>query len=84
MDLLLEIPDRIARTLPAAAEERERDMKFALACGLLAMGEADSGSAAEIAGMGRLDFLDAYGRHGMQRPYQSEDLTDDIAFSRHR
>jgi predicted HTH domain antitoxin len=59
-------------------------MKFALACGLLAMGEADSGSAAEIAGMGRLDFLDAYGRHGMQRPYHSEDLTDDIAFLRHR
>lgn len=84
MNLLLEIPDRIAAELPASHDEMQREMRFALACGLFAMGEADSGSAAEVAGMSRLAFLEEYGRHGLQRPYHSEDLTDDIAFSRHR
>ena len=84
MNLLLEIPDRIAKTLPASPEERQRDMRFALACGLFAMGEADSGSAAELAGMSRLDFLDTFGSHGLARPYHHEDLADDIAFASHR
>ena len=52
--------------------------------GMAFMGEADSGSAAELAGMSRLGFLDAYGKHGLHRPYHDEDLTDDIAFARHR
>lgn len=84
MNLLLEIPDRIANTFPDSDEARQREMKFALACGLFAMGEVDSGAAAEIAGIGRLDFLDSYGNHGMQRPYHIEDLIDDVAFSSHR
>ena len=84
MNMLLKIPDRIAETLPASPVERQRAMRFALACGLFAMGEADSGSAAELAEMSRLEFLDVYGKHGLQRPYHDEDLTDDIAFARHR
>lgn len=84
MDLVLEIPDLIAETLPASPAERQREMRFALACGLFAMGAADSGPAAELAGMGRLGFLEAYGKHGLRRPYHDEDLTDDIAFARHR
>ena len=84
MNMLLEIPDCIAEMLHSSPVERQREMRFALACGLFAMGEADSGSAAELAGMSRLGFLEAYGKHGMQRPYHGEDLTDDIAFARHR
>lgn len=84
MNLLLEIPDRIAEDLSVSPYEMQREMRFALACGLFAMGEAGSGSAAELAGMSRLAFLEEYGRHGLQRPYHSEDLTDDIAFARHR
>jgi predicted HTH domain antitoxin len=81
MNVLLEIPDRIAESFPESDNERQQNMRFALACGLFAMGEVDSGSAAEIAGIGRLEFLDAYGSHGMQRPYHIEDLNDDLAFS---
>lgn len=84
MNMLLEIPDCIAETLHSSPAERQREMRFALACGLFAMGEADSGSAAELAGMSRLGFLEAYGKHGLHRPYHDEDLTDDIAFARHR
>ncbi len=84
MNMLLEIPDRIAETLPASPAERQREMGFALACGLFAMGEANCGSAAEFAAMSRLEFLEAYGKHGLQRPYHGEDLTADIAFARHR
>ncbi len=84
MNMILEIPDRIAETLPASPAEQQREMRFALACGMFAMGEADSGSAAELAGMRRLEFLEAYGKHGLQRPYHGDDLTDDIAFARHR
>ena len=62
----------------------QREMRFALACGLFAMGEADSGAAAEVAGISRLAFLEAYAKHGLQRPYDREDMTDDIAVSRHR
>lgn len=84
MNMVLEIPDRLAETLPGSPVERQREMRFALACGLFAMGEADSGSAAELAEMSRLGFLEAYGKHGLPRPYHDEDLTDDITFSRHR
>ena len=74
---------RHAETLHSSPAERQREMRFALACGLLAMGEADCGSAAELAAMSRLGVLEASGKHGPQRPYHDEDPTDEIAFARH-
>ena len=74
---------RHAETLHSSPAERQREMRFALACGLLAMGEADNGSAAELAAMSRLGVLEASGKHGPQRPYHDEDPTDEIAFARH-
>lgn len=84
MTMTLHIPDGVARDLSGTDEGRQRELGFALACGLFAMGEASSGVACELAGMSRLDFLAEYGRRGLPRPFAENDLADDLAFASHR
>lgn len=84
MNMVIEIPDRVAESLPGSPLELQREMKFALACGLFAMGEIGSGVAGEMAGLSRVGFLNEFGSRGLQRPYDENDLADDLAFARHR
>lgn len=84
MTMLLEVPEQVVAELPGSDADRKRELMFALACGLFASGELSSGLACELSGMSRLGFLDEYGRRGLTRPYNEDDLADDLAFASHR
>jgi predicted HTH domain antitoxin len=67
-------------SLPQA--DFEREAKFLLAAKLFEMGRLSSGKAAELCGMGRVEFLASLQRVGVSMSnLRPEDVADEVAFA---
>jgi len=84
MRVTLEIPDEIARQLPAAPAEREARLLLELAVALYGKGTVSLAQGAEMAGLSRMEFGWEVGGRGIPRHYGADDLAEDIAHARHR
>jgi len=62
--LTIEYPAGLPGVLKLSDDEFAREAAFLLAARLYEMGKLSSGKAAEMAGMARVEFLEALGRHG--------------------
>ena len=58
----LDLPSAVFSALRRSPEEFAREMRLAAAIYWYSRGEVSQGKAAEIAGMGRVDFLDELSR----------------------
>ena len=66
-------------SLPQA--DFEREAKFLLAAKLFEIGRLSSGKAAELCGMGRVEFLLSLKRVGVSMSnLRAEDVADEVAF----
>ena len=63
--LRLELPDTLPLATGQSSDEFLRDARFLLALKLFELGRISSGKAAEVSGMGRIEFLFAAGRQGV-------------------
>jgi predicted HTH domain antitoxin len=63
--LTIELPESLLLATNQSRDEFLREAQFLLGMTLFERGRLSSGRAAEIAGMTRLDFLFAVGRHGV-------------------
>jgi len=79
MKMVLEIPDRLAEALPEDDAARGRSVLLELACGMFATGRLTHAQAADLAGIGRLDFSHELGRREIPNRYNLNDWKDDLA-----
>ena len=69
----LSVPDELAAQTGCSPEE----LRFELALGLYLDGRLTAGSAARLAGLTRLAFLEELGRRRIPLPYDEADLAED-------
>lgn len=81
MRVTLEIPDEIARQLPALPAERDARLLLELAVALYAKGTLALAQGAALAGLSRLDFGREVGERGIPRHYGAEDLAEDVVYA---
>ena len=81
MQVTLEIPDDIARHLPAAPAERDTRLLLELAVALYAKGTLSLAQGAELAGLSRMDFGFEVGERGIPRHYGAGELAEDLAYA---
>ena len=63
--ITIECPDDIFRHLNETPEVFAQEVRVILAAKLYEMGRLSSGKAAELAGMGRVEFFDALDKYGV-------------------
>lgn len=78
MRMVLEIPDRLAMALPGDDAARGRSILLELACGMFATGRLTNAEAADLAGLGRLDFNRELGLREIPVRYNLSDWKDDL------
>lgn len=78
MKMVLEIPDRVAETLPTNEAEREHSVLLELACGMFAAKKITHAQAANLAGLGRLEFEKELGLRDIPIHYNLNDWKDDL------
>lgn len=81
MQVTLEIPDDIARQLPAAPAERDARLLLELAVALYAKGTLSLAQGAGLAGLSRLDFGWEVGERGIPRHYGAGELAEDLSYA---
>ena len=64
-NILLDLPDTLPLATGQSREEFLSEARFLLALKLFELGRISSGRAAELCGMGRVDFLFAAGKAGV-------------------
>ena len=78
-------PEDLPKAMGETAEEFEREVKLLVAAKLYEMGRISSGRAAELAGTGRVEFLESLGRYRISVfNYSLEDLDREIEATRAR
>jgi len=82
MSITLDIPNNIHEALHISPAELEKRLKFDLAVSLYAQKILSEGKAAELAGMGRLDFNDVLAARKIPMHYGEKELAEDIAYAR--
>jgi predicted HTH domain antitoxin len=75
----MDIPEETLISLKTDIESFAQDLKLLGAIKLFELGKLSSGRAAQLAGMGRVEFLMTLGRYGVS-PFQmtEEELQQDI------
>ena len=79
MKMVLEIPDRLADVLPGDAAARGRQVLLETACGMFATGRLTHAEAADLAGLGRMEFARELGLREIPNRYNVNDWKDDLA-----
>ncbi|HUT33908.1 MAG TPA: UPF0175 family protein [Planctomycetota bacterium] len=81
--LSIPIPDGLPQSLKMSDEEFSRESRILFAAKLYDMGRVSLGVAAEIAGMPRLDFLQALAQYGVPAVnLKDEEVVHEIAAAR--
>ncbi len=78
MSMILEIPDRVAETLPGDDAGRRRGALLELACGMFASRKLTHAQAAELADLSRHDFERELGLRDIPIHYTLNDWQDDL------
>jgi predicted HTH domain antitoxin len=81
MDITLQIPDSIARSLRIPEAEAEPRLRQELAVALYSQRLLSFGKAAELAGESRFRFADVLTQRGIPRHYGREEMTEDLAYA---
>ena len=81
MDITLQIPDSIARSLRIPEAEAEERVRQELAAALYATGLLSFGKASELAGVNRFAFSDLLAQRHIPRHYGQDDLDEDFAYA---
>ena len=82
MRIQLEIPEEIAQAIRLPEERMKQDLLVELAVALYSQGFLSFGKARELAGMGKYEFGHLLGKRGVPRHYGTEELEEDLAYSR--
>jgi predicted HTH domain antitoxin len=82
MSITLDIPNNIHEALHVTPAEAEARLKLELAVALYAQKLLSEGKAAELAGIGRLDFNDILAARDIPMHYGEKELAEDIAYAR--
>ena len=82
MSITLDIPNNIHEALHVPPAEAEPRLKLELAVALYAQNVLSEGKAAELAGLGRLDFNDVLAERKIPMHYGEKELAEDIAYAR--
>lgn len=62
-EVILKYPDDLAQAVQMTAEELEAQIRLMAALKMFELGKLSSGKAAELAGLSRVEFLQACGRY---------------------
>lgn len=82
--LTLECPDELMAALGKRPDDATEEIRLMAALKLYESGRLSSGMAATLAGLSRVDFLLACGRHGVTIFQQTdEELKSDVAAALH-
>ena len=81
MNITLQIPDSITRSLRIPEAEAEARVRQELAAALYANGLLSFGKASELAAVSRFTFSDVLARRHIVRHYGQEELTEDFAYA---
>lgn len=81
MSITLDIPNNIHEALHVSPAEAEQRLKLELAVSLYAQNALSLGKAAEIAGMGVLDFNDVLAARGIPMHYGQKEWEEDLAYA---
>lgn len=77
--LTVNVPDDLARSVKLSDAELEAQVKLMAALKMFELGKLSSGKAAELAGLSRLEFIDACGRYKVSvANVPSEQLEDEL------
>lgn len=82
MSITLDIPENIHEALHVSRAETEKRLKLELAVSLYAQRTLSLGKAAEVAGLGLLDFNDVLAERKIPMHYGEKELAEDIAYAR--
>ena len=82
MSITLDIPNNIHEALHVSPAEAEARLKLELAVSLYAQRALSLGKAAEIAGMGVLDFNDVLAEREIPMHYGAKEFAEDMAYVR--
>ncbi|MBI4464635.1 MAG: UPF0175 family protein [Acidobacteria bacterium] len=82
MNIILHIPDSVARSLRLPEGEAEPRLRTELALALYAQGILSFGKASELAGISRYNFADLVAGRGIPRHYGEDELAEDLAHAR--
>ena len=82
MSITLDIPNNIHEALHVTPAEAEARLKLELAVSLYAQKALSQGKAAEMAGLGVLDFNDILVERQIPMHYGEKELAEDIAYAR--
>ncbi len=79
MQIRIDVPDELAAALRRTPEELEYDLRLRALAGLVERGLISSGRAAQLAGIGRREFLDWCGVWQIRlHRWDTRELEDDL------
>jgi predicted HTH domain antitoxin len=87
MTITVQVSDALLEDLATSPEELDREIRLAAAIHLYSRGLVSQGKGAEIAGLGRWEFIEALGRAEVPAcQVTSDELTEEVerAYKAHR